>query len=360
VTGDRRNPLDTTQYRNTTHRLSAVTHYLLSAAASTLALGGCGTVTTREQAPEPAPKVSKAPPSSSGTRPGGYYLDDGPGDNPPANLDSIPEPTPRIEPLHRAAGRPYVAMGQSYTPMTSLGLYKAQGLATWYGRRYHGKPTSTGEIYDMYGMTAAHPTLPLPSYARVTHLKTGKSIIVRVNDRGPFFEGRIIDLSYAAAYRLGILGGATLVDVESIIPGSTGTVVATAPSSSPESASRASTMAATSPSDASRSTSKTERTLSVISSAAAESLPAGPPVQLPVTTEAGQIYLQLGAFGSQENAQSYLMRVKSQANWLALQVLGRDGLFRVQAGPYADRSEAQQIADRLSQALGVKALVLTR
>ncbi len=91
--------------------------------------------------------------------------------------------------------------------MTALAPYKAQGLATWYGRRYHGKPTSSGEIYDMYAMTAAHPTLPIPSYARVTNLKTGRSVVVRVNDRGPFHEGRIIDLSYTAAHRLGILGG---------------------------------------------------------------------------------------------------------------------------------------------------------
>ena len=314
-------------------------------------LGGCGTIATRDETPQPPTTVSKAPPSTPGTRPGGYYLDDGPGDNPPANLDSIPEPTPRFEPLHRAAARPYVAMGRSYTPMTGLAPYKARGLATWYGRRYHGKQTSSGEIYDMYAMTAAHPTLPLPSYARVTHLKTGRSIVVRVNDRGPFHEGRIIDLSYTAAHRLGILGGATMVEVESIIPEG-GTTTASAPPPPPAE----SRIVPVRPAP----TGGPE--FSVISPAAAEPLPAAgaAPAQLPVTIDAGRVYLQLGAFGSRENAESYLARLKSQADWLALHVFPHDGLFRVQAGPYANQNEARQIADRLAQALGVKPMVLTR
>src|SRR5262245_64889749 len=111
-------------------------------------------MSTRD-APPPPTAEAKAPPSPPAPRRGGYYLDDGPGDNPPANLDSIPEPTPRNEPLHRASLRPYEAMGRTYTPMTTLAPYKMQGLATWYGRRYHGKPTATGEPYDMYAMTAA-------------------------------------------------------------------------------------------------------------------------------------------------------------------------------------------------------------
>ena len=125
---------------------------------------------------------------------GGYYLDDGPGDNPPANLDAIPDAEPKAEPLHKAANRPYSVLGQSYTPDTRLKPYKETGVASWYGRRYHGQKTSTGEIYDMYGMTAAHPTLPIPSYVRVTNLKNGKSVVVRVNDRGPFHSDRLIDL----------------------------------------------------------------------------------------------------------------------------------------------------------------------
>src|SRR5262249_13785412 len=133
-----------------------------------------------------------------------------------------------------ANARPYVAMGVSYRPMTAVEPYKAQGLATWYGRRYHGRPTASGEPYDMYAMTGAHAILPIPSYARVTNLKNGRSVIVRINDRGPFFEGRVIDVSYTAAYKLGILGGATMVEVESIIPGSgTNVVGAQMPSRGP-------------------------------------------------------------------------------------------------------------------------------
>jgi rare lipoprotein A len=341
--------------------------FLLPTFAFLLVLGGCGTLASRDDTPPPpSTTASKAPPSAPATRPGGYYLDDGPGDKPPADLDSIPEPTPRIEPLRRATMRPYVALGRSYTPMTALAPYKERGLATWYGRRYHGKQTSSGEIYDMYAMTAAHPTLPLPSYARVTHLKTGKSIVVRVNDRGPFHEGRIIDLSYTAAHRLGILSGATPVEVESIIPGS-GATVATARPDSPQPDQRRETVVASplpkaDPGPAVTAQPAAGPGFSVISPAAAEPLPAaaGAPAQVPVTTDSGRVYLQLGAFGSRENAESYLARVRSQADWLALQVFARDGLFRVQAGPYTNQSDAREAADRLGQTLGVKPMVLTR
>jgi rare lipoprotein A len=314
-------------------------------------------VGTRQDTPQP-PTVSKAPSATTTTRPGGYYLDDGPGDQSPASFDSIPEPTPRIEALHRGAARPYVAMGRSYTPMTSIAPYKAQGLATWYGRRYHGKPTSIGEAYDMYAITAAHPTLPLPSYARVTHLKTGKSIVVRVNDRGPFHEGRIIDLSYTAAHRLGILAGATMVEVEGIIPegGTTVTVVPSQPQYAPPAA----PAFATPTPDGPRPASAENRFPVMAAEAAAEPQAAASGPQLPVTTEGGRVYLQLGAFGSRENAESYLARLKSQAEWLSLQVFSRDGLFRVQAGPYTNQNEARQSAERLSQALGVRPVVITR
>src|SRR5882672_10101400 len=121
--GDGRNLQSGAARRNTTHHSSLVTRHLAIAALLAIALGGCGT----------AP--SKAP-----TRPGGYYLDDGPGANPPANIDSIPDALPRVEPIRSATSRPYVVMGRNYTPMTSLQPYRARGIATWYGRRYHGKP----------------------------------------------------------------------------------------------------------------------------------------------------------------------------------------------------------------------------
>jgi rare lipoprotein A len=161
----------------------------------------------------------------------GYYQDDGPGETvmPAATLDAIPDAVPRAEVLHRFANRPYSVLGREYVPATSLRPYKERGVASWYGRKFHGGKTSIGEPYDMYAMTAAHPTLPLPSYARVTNLATGKSVIVRVNDRGPFLHGRLIDLSYAAAHRIGIAQrGSGDVEVEAVLPGETH-VIAAAP-----------------------------------------------------------------------------------------------------------------------------------
>jgi rare lipoprotein A len=149
-------------------------------------------------------------------RPGGFYKDDGPGDN--ARLASIPDAVPRAEPLHRYANRPYEAMGRKYVPLTRVGVYKQRGTASWYGKRFHGNPTSSGEKYDMYKMTAAHPILPIPSYVRVTNLANGRTVVVRVNDRGPFHKERVIDLSYAAAAKLGYVGaGSARVLVEQIV-----------------------------------------------------------------------------------------------------------------------------------------------
>ncbi len=311
-----------------------ITHYLIAAALA-IALGGCGT---------PA------------KRPGGYYLDDGPGGKPPANLDSIPDAVPRVEPINRGTARPYVVMGKSYTPMTSQGPYKARGIATWYGSRYHGKQTSSGETYDMYAMTAAHTTLPIPSYARVTNLKNGKSVVVRINDRGPFVEGRIIDLSYTAAHRIGVLaGGSAMVEVESILPGASGAIVASAP---PPSVAPA-PMPESAPLAAAREPEPPATQLPAVEPPPAVTAGA-PPV--PITTDAGGIYLQLGAFGSRDNAESFLARMKIQVEWLAstLHVFSRDGLFRVHAGPYASQSDARQTANRLGETLGSKPFVLVR
>ena len=303
------------------------------------ALSACGSAPTREPSSGSAP----AP------RGGGYYLDDGPGANPPANIDSIPDAVPRVEAIRSATSRPYVAMGKTYTPMTSLQPYKARGIATWYGRRYHGKPTASGEIYDMYSMSAAHPTLPIPSYARVTNLANGKAVVVRVNDRGPFVDGRVIDLSYSAAHRIGVLaGGSAMVEVEAIIPDAVGSVAAAprapaSPTPKPESGPVA---AVREPEPA------------------ATPLPVepAPKPQLPVAAEPGGYYLQLGAFGSKDNADTFLGRMKAQLGSQpdALQVFARDGLYRVQAGPYASQTEARQAAERMNQTLGLKPMVLSK
>ena len=151
---------------------------------------------------------------------GGYYKDDGPGAKPPANIDGIADATPRVEPLHKFANRPYSALGKSYTPLTSVQPFKQRGMASWYGKKFHGQKTASGELYDMYKMTAAHPTLPIPSYVRVTRVASGKSVVERVNDRGPFHAQRVIDLSYAAAYKLGYIQvGSAEVTLEAIVPG---------------------------------------------------------------------------------------------------------------------------------------------
>ena len=158
--------------------------------------------------------------SASASGGGGFYLDDGPPAVSSADLAAIPDAAPRAEPILAARNRPYSALGQNFSPMTELRPYRRRGLASWYGRRYHGRKTSLGETYDMFKMTAAHPTLPLPSYARVTRVDApDKTVVVRVNDRGPFLRGRIIDLSYAAAAKLGIVkNGVGAVEVELLLP----------------------------------------------------------------------------------------------------------------------------------------------
>ena len=133
---------------------------------------------------------------------GKYYSDDGPPLSVPDNLAQIPDAVPRDEPFHRYANRPYTVFGHTYVPVVSKDPTKERGLASWYGRMFHGRKTASGEVYDMFAMTAAHKTLPIPSFARVTNVKNGLSVVVRVNDRGPYRRGRILDLSYAAAHAL--------------------------------------------------------------------------------------------------------------------------------------------------------------
>ena len=187
-------------------------------------LAGCaGTPVTAPSDSGAAAKPGGSTPAASGR--GGYYLDDGPGLHTPqeiAALAALPDPVPADEPLHPRANRPYRVLGNDYQPMTRRAPFVQQGTASWYGRKFHGQPTSIGEPYDMYGMTAAHPTLPLPSYARVTNLENGRSVVVRINDRGPFLHGRAIDLSYLAAHKLGYVeNGSARVQVELLDPSTT-------------------------------------------------------------------------------------------------------------------------------------------
>jgi len=290
----------------------------------TFLLAACGTTSTKPPSPAPAPPGGPTPPSKPG-----YYKDDGPGESPPTNLDSIPDAQPRPEALHRSANRPYTVFGRDYVPATSLRPYKESGVASWYGRKFHGEKTSTGETYDMYAMTAAHPTLPLPSYARVTNVATGKSVVVRVNDRGPFLHDRVIDLSYAAAYRIGIAQkGSGLVEVEAIIPGET-VIVATTP-------------------------------LPPVESAPVAAPPPGQPLAdagtpVPVAPSDGGFAVQLGAFSNYANAQNFVSHLANQLAPLGVEAKVRQlgGLFRVFVGPYPTRDEARRNADRLRDALGL-------
>jgi len=280
---------------------------LVIAALVAITLTGCGSA-----------------PSRPTTKPGGYYLDDGPGPNPPAYLDAIPDAVPKIEPINKYTSRPYAVLGHAYKPYAQLTPYKARGVASWYGKRYHGQKTSSGEVYDMYAMTAAHTILPLPSYARVTNVANGKSVIVRVNDRGPFHEDRLIDLSYVAAQRLGLVGhGSGIVEVEAIIPGN-------------------------------------ELPPSVTAAAVPEAVPAPTPAPAAVSAEPGGIYVQLGAFSVVQNADAFLRKMRIDLGWLAdsMNVYRKDGLYRVHAGPYSSREEAGRAAERVQRELGFKALVL--
>ncbi|CAN5726756.1 hypothetical protein BH11PSE8_BH11PSE8_05830 [soil metagenome] len=142
---------------------------------------------------------------------------DGPEANPPAGLEGVQDAEPVVEPIRLGGpNKPYEVFGQQYVPITLDRPFAERGLASWYGRKFQGKPTSSGELYNMYAMTAAHPTLPIPSYARIRNPANGREVVVRINDRGPFHSRRIVDLSYTAALKLDILRGVTPVELERI------------------------------------------------------------------------------------------------------------------------------------------------
>jgi rare lipoprotein A len=154
----------------------------------------------------------------------------------PADIDAIPDAVPKFEPRSKRGNPPFYSVaGKRYYVLASADGFVERGVASWYGPTFHGGSTSIGESYDMYGMTAAHKTLPLPAYARVTNLKNGKSVVVRVNDRGPFVSNRIIDLSYTAAAKLDMLKeGTTLVEVRALTPSTPDTITRTAEQPPPE------------------------------------------------------------------------------------------------------------------------------
>ena len=227
---------------------------------------------------------------------------DGPPDG-PVDVSSIPEPVPRDEPLSRYGNPPsYVVFGRTYHVQRKRTAYVERGIASWYGSKFHGRRTSSGETYNMYRFTAAHKTLPLPSFVRVTNLDNGRSLVVRVNDRGPFKDDRLIDLSYAAAARLGFADqGTARVEVRAVGPG----------------------------------------------------IPA--PTRAAATPEPGQLWLQAGAFRDPDNAER-LRRRLAEAGLDPVEVLrvstDGDPLFRVRVGPIGSEQRAAEVARRL-QSLGI-------
>jgi rare lipoprotein A len=223
---------------------------------------------------------------------------------PPANMASIPDAVPKEEPKSRY-GNPesYEVFGKRYYTLLDGRGYNARGIASWYGSKFHGQRTSSGESYDMYAMTAAHKTLPLPSYVRVTNLRNNRSVVVKVNDRGPFHDNRLIDLSYTAAWKLGITGeGTGLVEVVSLDPNAKTTPVKTKPA------------------------------------------------KLRKGNMLPELFLQVGAFGSSDNAQRLKQLLEEH---LKTSVLIEDSehpertVYRVQVGPIA----SVELADHLSQQL---------
>ena len=181
----------------------------LRVAAAALLLAVLAACQTTPTAPSGPGNVSRLPP--------GNAQRDGPEAKPPPNLEAVPDAVPQIEPI-RSGGpnKPYEIAGHTYVPLTDGRALTEKGLASWYGKKFHGRRTASGEAYNMYAMTAAHKTLPIPSYARVRNPSNGKEVVVRVNDRGPFSPGRVIDLSYTAALKLGVLNGVAPVEITRI------------------------------------------------------------------------------------------------------------------------------------------------
>jgi len=262
---------------------------------------------------------------------------DGPDAHPPSNLAQVPDAEPRVEPIRKGGpNKPYEVLGRAYTPITVDQPFNERGLASWYGRKFHGRPTANGETYDMYAMTAAHPTLPLPSYVRVRNPANGREVIVRVNDRGPFHAGRIIDLSYIAALKLDLLRGVAPVEIWRLThdeiraghwrPQAEAPVLAQAPP-------------------------RTE-----------EAAPVEAAARAPAASGAAGFWVQLGAFREREGALGFQQRVAREFEPLAplLTIFDDAPLFRLQAGPYTGRDEAGRVAQQVRELLQLVPLVVER
>jgi len=308
--------------------------------------------------------------AACGTTPkkAGYYQDDGPPDRVPADIAAIPDAVPRVEPLHRATSKPYSALGRTYTPLTGDVPFRQRGMASWYGRQFHGNRTANGETYDMFAMTAAHPILPIPSYVRVTNVRSGRSVIVRVNDRGPFKHDRVIDLSYAAATKLGIAAAGTgEVEVERI----TMTQIANGNTRRGEGPTPV-IASAVAPATAAPPSTATVPSAAVVPVAAPAATVAIAGEVEPVAAQAAAPQrgwsVQLGAFAQEANAEALAGRAAALLAFLDPDALNagsprveRDGgVYRVLVGATADRGAAQVLARELEKVLERPTTLLLR
>jgi rare lipoprotein A len=335
-----------------------------------LALAACGSAPPKKPAslPKSAPMVSPRaqepgvpalPPANSGR--GAYYQDDGPGDNPPPNLMQVPDADVRNDPLLPRSNRPYTVFGKVYTPIPNDQPLTQRGLGTWYGKKFHGQKTSSGEIYDMYKMTAAHTTLPIPSYARVTNVSNGKSVVVRINDRGPFHSTRVIDVSYTAALKLGLLAnGSMQLEVTRIMPDENEQILAArkrgdtmmlAAADKPKGGMSADGANAGPPKPVLSAAAPVEIEAMMLGAAAGSG-------EAPVATPG--YYLQLGAFGRADNAELMRTRLVEAGSGDVFEVVQNGSVFRIYGGPFATRQEAAQAALRLPSALKLKPIIVQR
>jgi rare lipoprotein A len=259
---------------------------------------------------------------------------DGPLPNPPADLAKVPDATPRVESI-RSGGpnKPYEVLGERYQPITGDAAYADRGLASWYGKKFHGRPTASGEVYNMYAMTAAHATLPIPSYARVRNPANGREVIVRINDRGPFHKGRIIDLSYTAALKLDVLRGVAPVEVQRITYAEIRAGLAAKPASEPP-------------------------------PVFVPDTPPGAP-QRETTAVVGtgaNHWLQFGAFAKLDGAEDLRQRIAEVDLGLLplLTIVREGGLHRLRAGPFPSADEARLQADKLRTAHGLESTLIEK
>jgi rare lipoprotein A len=337
-----------------------------------LLLAGCGGPKPKTDAPaRPTaahPKLDPALPAAGSGR-GGYYQDDGPGENPPPNLRDVPDAVVKAEVLSKYSNRPYVVFGQTYTPMAGNASFSQRGVASWYGKKFHGQRTSSGELYDMYKMTAAHPTLPIPSYARITSLSSGEQVIVRINDRGPFHSSRIVDVSYTAALKLGLLAkGSHEVALERLMPGDPvrvasarphppaafvpALVPALAPAPAPAMAPAPAPALAPALTPA-QATLLLEESATPVAATSAE-----PPAAARSVTDG--FYLQLGAYSRPDKAAEVRAHVLAAGVVDIIEVVQAGAVYRLYGGPFASRDEARQAGRALPVSLAIKPIVVRR